>query len=52
MDKAVNQLFANHPAGAVFVYLNLFAAMEMTDWPHLKSLVATDARLCQNPTKP
>ena len=50
--KAVDELFSKHPAGAVTVYLNLFVSMDMTEWPHLKSLVSTDPRLCLNPTNP
>ncbi len=52
VDKAVDQLFSSHPAGAVVVYLNLYVSMDMTEWPHLKSLVTTDSRLCPNPTNP
>lgn len=50
VDRAVGELFSTYPATAVLVYLNLFASMEMTEWPHLKKLVSTDPRLCQNPT--
>lgn len=50
IDKAVEELFSTSPPGAVTAYLNLFTSMEMTEWPHLKNLVATDPRLCPNPT--
>jgi hypothetical protein len=52
VDRAVEVLLASHPPAAVLVYLNLFSSMEMTDWPHLKNLVATDHRLCPNPKNP
>lgn len=52
IDQAVDELFSKHPSNAVLVYLNLFTSMEMTDWPHLKNLVATDSRLCPNPQNP
>ena len=52
VDRAIEELFSKYPADAVLVYMNLFASMEMTAWPHLKELVSTDPRLCQNPTKP
>ena len=52
IDKAVEELFAKYPSTAVAAYLNLFVSMEMTEWPHLRGLVSTDARLCQNPTNP
>ncbi|MCK9588515.1 MAG: hypothetical protein WC076_12750 [Terrimicrobiaceae bacterium] len=50
IDKAVEEIFSTFPPGAVTAYLNLFTSMEMTEWPHLKNLVATDPRLCPNPT--
>ena len=52
IDQAIEGLFSKYPPGAVVVYLNLFTSMEMTEWPHLKGLVSTDPRLCQNPTSP
>lgn len=52
VDKALGDLLSAHPVHAVGVYLNLFTSMGMTEWPHLKSLVASDPRLCPNPTKP
>ncbi len=46
---AVENLFRLHPPGAVMVYLNLFAGMDDSDWPHLKTLVSSDPRLCPDP---
>ena len=47
--RAVDSLFAKYPATAVRAYLHLFTSMDMTEWPGLKGLVASDPRLCQNP---
>lgn len=44
---AVEGLFAKYPPFAVRAYLNLFTSMDMTDWPVLRGMVATDPRLCQ-----
>lgn len=52
VDNAVEALFAKYPPTAVVVYLNLFASMEMTEWPRLRGLVSTDPRLCPKPTNP
>lgn len=52
IDKAVESLLAAYPQSAVSVYLNLFTSMDMTEWPHLKTLVSTDPRLCPKPTNP
>jgi len=49
---AVDALFASNPPLAVRAYLHLFSAMDMTDWPALRDLVATDSRLCQNTPTP
>lgn len=45
IDSAVEGLFAKFPHDAVFVYLNLFAGMDIANWPHLRALVTGDARL-------
>ena len=50
VDSAVETLFANHPATAVLIYLNLFVSMEMAEWPHLANRVSSDPRICPNPT--
>lgn len=42
VEAAVGKIRAAYPADAVFVYLQLFAAMDIADWPHLKSLLADD----------
>jgi hypothetical protein len=52
VDRAIEDLFSKYPAGAVLVYLNLFASMDMTEWPHLQEVVSKDPRLCQTPTNP
>lgn len=49
LNRAVEGLLANHPAGAVMIYLNLFVGMDLSDWPTLKVLVASDPRLCPDP---
>lgn len=41
---AVDALFAKYPAAAVVVYLNLFVSMDVTEWPVLRGLVASDER--------
>ena len=46
VNQAVENLFKNHPSAVVMVYLNLFASMDISDWPTLKTLVSTDPRLC------
>lgn len=40
VDAAVQKIRAGYPADAVFVYLELFASMDIADWPHLKGLLA------------
>lgn len=52
VTKAVDLLLSKYPSCAVMVYLNLFTSMEMTEWPHLKTLVSSDPRLCPNPQNP
>lgn len=45
VDTAVGNLLANFPAGAVIVYLHLFASMDDDGWRHLRALLAGDPRL-------
>ncbi len=52
VTAAVEALFAKYPPCAVRAYLHLFSSMDMTDWPVLRGLVATDSRLCQNTPTP
>ena len=51
INRAVENLFKNHPPAAVMVYLNLFASMEVSEWQTLKALVSTDPRLCPDTKK-
>ncbi len=46
---AINHLFEKHPESAVFAYLNLFAEMDIADWPELKEILNEDARLSVSP---
>jgi hypothetical protein len=46
---AIDELFSHHPADVVFVYIRLFAAMDITEWPNFPTLIAEDPRLCPNP---
>lgn len=52
VEAAVDGLFARHPAVAVRTYLHLFCSMDMTEWPGLRALVASDSRLCPKPPTP
>lgn len=45
IEAAVDGLFSAHPPGAVAAYLRLFVGMDIADWPVLKEIVATDARM-------
>ena len=46
---AIDHLFAGFPADAVFAYLHLFAAMDITEWPTLPQILTNDSRLCPTP---
>jgi hypothetical protein len=46
---AIDGLFAKHPKDAVFAYLHLFAAMDITEWPSLQQIITEDSRLCPTP---
>jgi hypothetical protein len=49
LRAAIDGLFEKHPADAVFAYLHLFAAMDITEWPTLKQIITEDPRLCPTP---
>lgn len=49
ITRAVEKLFETNPPAVVMIYLNLFAGMDISNWPTLKALVATDPRLCPAP---
>lgn len=49
LRSAIDNLFAKHPAETVFAYLHLFAAMDITEWPHFQQIVSEDSRLCPTP---
>lgn len=46
LRAAIDELFAHHPADAVFAYLHLFTAMDITEWPNMKRIITEDSRLC------
>lgn len=46
---AVEGLLSKYPQEAVAAYLNLFVEMDIAQWPRLKELVSTDARLSLAP---
>jgi hypothetical protein len=45
LKAAVDQVLAKHPQEAVAVYLNAFNGMNEANWPNLKTLLESDARL-------
>lgn len=45
LQAAVDRIFQNHPAPAVTAYLQLFAEMDIAEWPSLKDLLQRDTRL-------
>jgi hypothetical protein len=45
LRAAVEGLVKNHPATAVSTYLYLFIEMDIADWPALKDILDSDARL-------
>jgi len=49
LRAAIDNLFAKHSADAVFAYMHLFAAMDITEWPTLKQIISEDSRLCPTP---
>lgn len=49
LRAAIDGLFAQHPPEAVFAYLQLFAAMDITEWPNFQQIIDGDSRLCPTP---
>lgn len=49
LQGAIDELFANHDAAAVAIYLNVFIEMDIAQWPVLKQLTQEDPRLCLAP---
>lgn len=45
LRAAIDNLFAKYPAETVFAYLHLFAAMDITEWPHFQQIINEDPRL-------
>ncbi len=42
LQGAIDELFANHDAAAVAIYLNVFIEMDIAQWPILKQLTQED----------
>lgn len=49
LRAAIDGLFAQHPPEVVFAYLQLFAAMDITEWPNFQQIINEDSRLCPTP---
>ncbi len=49
LRAAIDGLFAQHAPEVVFAYLHLFAAMDITEWPHFQQIINEDSRLCPTP---
>lgn len=49
LKTAVDSLYEKFPADAVSIYLQLFAEMDIADWPDLKKLINQDSRSCLVP---
>lgn len=49
LQAAIDHLFEKYPEQAVMAYLNLFAGMDIADWPDLKKILAADSRISPAP---
>ena len=49
---AIDKVFHEHPPEAVFIYLHLFAEMDIAGWPALRHILTQDPRLCPAPPTP
>lgn len=45
LRAAIDQMLEKYPAEVVAVYLNAFSGMNETNWPTLKTMLESDARL-------
>jgi len=48
LQKAIDQLFANHEPEVIAIYLNAFQALDENGWPSHQTILDTDPRLKLN----
>jgi len=48
LEKAIEQLFANHEPEDIAIYLHAFQALDENGWPSLQTILDTDPRLKLN----
>lgn len=52
LQASIDALLASNSPEIVSIYLRLFSAMDIANWPTLEKILTNDPRLCPAPTHP